>query len=370
VTEFIESFATQQMLPPYRSIGARVTTVMFALETGAIARYCDRFFNLGDAAERGVHYQPLSTAQFGIVTVTEHPSIASTNRSGAEKHGVDSNEWDHLTQTELYVAVPVMRYRVTAANLLVDPEVRWFQPIVVIDNATSTFGAREILGVEALWGELRVRMGGSLGSAPGSIPGSFHLDAILPSWRVFEPNCKQEMLPFLTVETGAAMPVTPSEGNVPLSSLTTTDNQATLDQLLEALPQASSFLGGGGDTGMRMVTLKQFRDAYDPAKAIYQALAESTAHYHGVRDLVLYDRASVKLSFTSTAMVREIVGTFLDLKPMTVADLKGPVDPLAVGPLNQFLSYLPPLVSVAGALSFTTDLEFGETKTIHTFPVG
>jgi hypothetical protein len=47
VTEFIESFATQQMLPPYRSIGARVTTVMFALETGAIARYCDRFFNLG-----------------------------------------------------------------------------------------------------------------------------------------------------------------------------------------------------------------------------------------------------------------------------------------------------------------------------------
>ena len=58
MAQFIVSDANPQVPPPYRFPGVNTHAFLFDIPTGFVQDYCDRYFNIGDAAERGFIYRP------------------------------------------------------------------------------------------------------------------------------------------------------------------------------------------------------------------------------------------------------------------------------------------------------------------------
>ena len=61
---------------------------------------------------------------------------------------------DTLEFCEVHWSFPVQRHKVTADNLLRDPEVVWVQPFSFCDCSTAVFSSREIWGANTLWAEI------------------------------------------------------------------------------------------------------------------------------------------------------------------------------------------------------------------------
>ncbi len=309
MTQFIESVATHQLLPPYQSENSVVHCFLFEIGLKAIQSYCDTFLNLGDQSHPPFFYRPITEAPFGLLTVTEYPRLCSLDTKTAQSLGVQTKEWDHVRQTEFFVAVPVHRYRVTGANLLVDPVIQWVQPIIVVDNATSAFSGREILGLDTLYGEIK--------TAPATQPGGFSFKVSLPSWMIFLPNSPQTMQPFVTINGGPPLDADSGQNGV---------DTAAMAQLETAIPDLAGLLEGRFPETLELVILKQFRSAADATQAIYQALITCENRYSNVTDITLFDPDAVTIDFQNGAMVQEILDTFLDLPTTTGMVVRKPGD--------------------------------------------
>ncbi|HEY1880313.1 MAG TPA: hypothetical protein VGG68_10300 [Caulobacteraceae bacterium] len=347
MTQFIESVSTHQLLPPYRSENSKVHCFLFDISVGAIQKYCDTFLNLGEPSNRGFHYRPIAEAPFGLLSVTEYPALCSLDQKTAQSFGVKTQEWDHLRQTEFYVAVPVHRYRVTGGNVLVDPVIQWVQPIIITDNATSAFSGREILGLETLYGEIK--------SPPATKPGGLSFNVSLPSWVVFAPNSPQTMMPFVAINSGPPLAAALAQNAV---------NSSAIAQLEAAIPDLAGMLEGRFPETLELVILKQFRSAADATQAIYQALIICENRYSNVTDMTVYDPHSVTIDFQNGAMVREIIHTFLDVPTSTGLVVFKPVPGRKVG-RSQAPHYTRPLVKMA--VSFTATIDSMDIKTQFTF---
>jgi hypothetical protein len=300
MTRFIESVSTHQLLPPYHSEESVVHGFLFDIDPKAIQTYCDTYLNLGDPQQRGFHYRPITEAPFGLLSHTTYPRLCSLDWKTAQSLGVKASEWDHLTQTEFFVAVPVHRFQVTRANLLVDPVIQWVQPFIVTNNATSAFSSREILGLETLYGQIVLQL-------PRQ-PRGFTFSVSLPSWKEFAPNSAQAMLPFAYVDRGA--PLDAAAGQEALEG-----KLAKVIATLEAaIPDLASLAEGKFPETLELLILKQFRSAADATQAIYQALVTCENRYSDVANMTLYDPAAVTIDFQNGDMVDEITGTFLGMK--------------------------------------------------------
>ncbi len=286
MTQFIESVSTHQLLPPYHSENSKVYCFLFDIGISAIQTYCDTFLNLGEPSERPFHYRPVPEAPFGLLSVTDYPALCSLDQKTAQTFGVKTQEWDHLTQTEFYVAVPVHRFRVTADNVLVDPVIQWVQPIIITNNATSAFSGREILGLETLYGEIK--------SPPAAKPGGFAFNVSLPSWVVFAPNSPQTMMPFVTINGGPRLDAASTQSAV---------DAGVIAQLKAAIPDLAGMLEGRFPETLELVILKQFRSAADATQAIYQALITCENRYSNVTGMTVYDPDAVTIDFQNGAMV-------------------------------------------------------------------
>lgn len=343
--QFIDSFATQQLLPPNEALGVIVTAFVFRLAPPVIQAYCDRFFNLGDPARRKFHYTAFPAAPFGILALTQHPDISSLDPQSPTSLGWSGRQWDHLAENELFAGVPITRYRLVDGSVLVDPVIQWMQPFTVLDNATSAFSAREVLGTETLYGEIEV----------GIDPSAFSAKISIPSWKVFAPNSEQTMSPFVDIQTGPAL--TSGQGEAAAKALADDGTAELLKELEAAIPNLEGFAGGVFPAAMETVILKQFRDAGNPTKAVYQSLVGAQSHYSNVRNVKTYDPAACVISFTGGAMVDEIISTFLDLHQLK------PNEPSMIAGAAGKGTLLP----VTMGFSFTADLEFGDVATLHDF---
>lgn len=350
---FVETFATQQLLPPLTSSDVTVHVFLFRLSPEVVQAYCDRFLNLGEAWDRPVHYMALADAPLGVLAITDYPCTVTKRPPGQARRGDGSDGWDKVSQHELYAAAPVYRYRVAAGGALVDPVLQWVQPFLINNNASAAFSSREVLGLETLWGEFEF----PLREQPG-----FAVDINLPSWRVFRWDSKQETLPFLSVRTGPAL--NDQEVQAAFEKLQK-DPIALADvmALQKALPDLSLTVGSVIPTAMTMVILKQFREAGDPSKAIYQALVNGECRFSGMgtpeRPIRFFDPKSCVLQFTPGAMVDEMIATLLHMAP---EELQARVDKLAAGEKVE-----PVNLEVRMAASFRADIEFDAIETIHRF---
>jgi hypothetical protein len=343
---FIESFATQQLLPPFSSEGVTVHAFLFRLSVKVIQDYCDRFLNLGDPRTRPYHYMSLKEAPIGVLAISHYP-VVSSRAPQDPIHGIEG-DWNYdVRQDELYAAAPVLRYSIQG-DQLVDPQLEWVQPFIVCNNATSAFSGREILGLETLYGEFKF---------DETADKSICVSTSLPSWRVFRPDSPQEILPFLSARTGP--PMTEDEAKA-LAEQFAADPASVADlmALEAAIPDLERVAAGLFPATMRMVILKQFREAGDPSKAIYQALVSADCRYTRIREVKEYAPDGCCLQFTPGAMVDEIIGTLLDIPTAELDNSIKPGSSAQTGGQE---------LVVRMAFSFTADIAFDAIDTIHKF---
>jgi hypothetical protein len=352
MTQFIESFSTHQLLPPYHSEESEVQGFLFKIGVEAIQTFCDTFLNLGDQSQRPFLYKPIADAPFGMLTITRYPKLCSLDRRTPESLGVKgAAEWDHLEQTEFFAAVPVHRYSVTAANLLVDPVVQWVQPFIIVDNATSAFSGREILGLDTLYGDIS-------NPREPKIAGGDTFKISLPSWKRFAPNSAQEMLSFATIDRGP--PLTDAEYQAAVGQ----GLADVITELENAIPDLAGIAEGKFPETLELVILKQFRSAANATQAIYQALITCENRYSNVTDMRIFDAKSVKIEFLDGDMVDEILSAFLNLPrkhldvPM-IEDPDGSKRPLVTSWSRQ--------VPVVMAFSFTATIDLMTMKSQFNF---
>lgn len=349
MTEFLESFATQQLLPPWKASKVENSCFMFRLPAHTIQAYLDRFFNFGGTDGAPFYFKAHDDLQHGLLIFQHYSDIWSVVEKDDPRGYDPTLGWDHLSYNQAYAAVPIVRYTVTAANLLADPQIYWIQPVVICNNSSVVYGSREIVGVDMMQGEVVFTQ--DSGSA------GLHVDTYINGVEKFGPRSKEAVLPFVHVETGA-----PLAGGMP--PLTTKLAAEFLMSLATVTHDARTVADSPLPQQSRLVTLKQFRDSQDMTRATYQAIVSSTSTMSNVTNLQFYDPASVDIDFMWSATANEILTSFLDLgtfksAPAADARVKSHGGPGWNLPHKKLIPEV--------AFSFTADLDFTEIETLYTF---
>lgn len=360
MTAFVESFATQQLLPPWKALGARRWCFVFRMSEQRIRRYLETYFNgqYGDYAP--YFYTPLSGQQYGLVNVSYFPNIESTNT--LEPNPVSGGAiWDKIRHSEVYVAFPALRHTVTADGLMRDPKLVWVQPAIYSDNDTIVFSAREIWGADMFLATIDRQVTDD--------PDDLHLDVGMIGVETFDPRAVDQLLACLHVRAA-------QKSDIGLSQVLQANGD--LSEFVSVL-LSSGFLDGheppaGFDPskyprGVELNNLKQFRDCYDMAAAIYRAIVASRTSLGNVRHPVLYDAASVDLAFMWSDSLKEFLTTVLDAEPPPdngpPLQHRGDDHPPSCEHMNWRLNRVD--IKVELAFSVTADIDFRVLETLHTY---
>lgn len=348
MARFVQSVANQQMPPPYTFPGATVHAFVFEAPMTAVQAYCDRYFNLGETAKRGFVYGPLSIFPYAMLMVIEYPVMVCMDTRQFDPEETPFADRGYCSQNEVFVAIPLARHGVTPANFLLDATVEWALPFIAVDNPTSAFSGREMLGLEKLKGDI------ALGR--GVFPGSFTASVQLPGWPSLDPTVLQKMLTFLEITTGPALPTfrgSPKETSV-WSLLRSRFASGVLQGLSAAVDGLDAMTAGLLPAAMEVVALKQFRDAKDPRKAVYQALVSTRSRYYNITDLRFYNENNVSITFKDGGSFSEIIRVFL-----TAPDNRSPLKSV----------FRDVVCTPKAAFTFKTDIDFDDMRTLHTFAV-
>src|SRR5579863_1335841 len=198
MAQFVQSVANQQTPPPYHFPGVTAHAFVIDIRMEAVQAYCDRYFNLGEERERGFVYRPFAAWPYALLMVIEYPLMINTNRTELGYAEIPFADRGYCSQNEVFLAVPLFRHGATPRNLLFNAAIEWALPFIVVDNSTSAFSGREILGLEKLWG--RIELG------TGDYPNGFSAAVDIPGWSSLDANVMQQMRRVLTVSTGSPLP--------------------------------------------------------------------------------------------------------------------------------------------------------------------
>ena len=335
---YVQSVASQQVPPPYHFPGVTVNAFVWEAPLGPIQDFCDRYLNLGDDADRGFVYKPLAAWPYATLLMIDYPVMICSDRSQMDIHLKPYADRGYMTQHEVFVALPLVRYGTTASNFLLNGTIEWALPFIVVENPMSAVCGREMLGLEKLLGRIDLDV--------GQFPGSFKGRIDLPGWPTLDPEVMQEWMNFLEVSTG---PVTPTfRGSPNEDSPWTLLRSPTAGQAIGALATINDFVGslsaGLIPTAMQVVTLKQMRDATDPGIAVYQSLISCRAKYSNITNLKFYNEQDVTIAFNDKGSFSEILRVFL------APDQLKPFKP-------------------AAAYRFGADIDFDEMRTLYNFPL-
>ena len=348
MARFVQSVANQQMPPPYTFRGATVHAFVFESPMTAVQAYCDRYFNLGEAAERGFVYRPLSIFPYAMLLIIEYPMMVCMDTRQFDAAETPFADRGYTSQNEVFVAIPLARHGVTPANVLLDATVEWALPFIAVDNSTSAFSGREMLGLEKLKGA--ITLGG------GVFPDSFTAKVDLPGWQSLDPTAVQQMITFLEITTHPTLPTfrgSPNETSV-WSLFRSNLASGVLQGLSAAVDGLDAIMAGLLPAAMEVVALKQFRDAEDPRKAVYQALVAMRSRYYNITNLRFYNETNVSIAFKDGGSFGEIIRVFL-AAPDNTSPLKAVFQDAVCTP--------------KAAFRFKTDIDFDDMRTLHTFPV-
>jgi hypothetical protein len=343
--EFVQSVANQQMPPPYHFPGVTVHGFVFEIPMEAVQRYCDTYFNIGEEKERRFTYRCMPAFPYATLMAIRYPVMVSACDDHLAYNEVPFAQRGYVSQNEIFVAVPVLRYGTSEGSLLLDTAVEFALPFIAVDNSTSAFSGREMLGLQKLKGELDFEK--------PALENGFRISAKLPGWRVMQPGCVQELLPFLDITTG------PPIGKGPLADPRTTpwgllegDHvRLGVETMAAAFSSLDKWSFGLMPNPMQVVALKQFRDARRPGVALYQALVGARTRYANITDLQLYNEKEVKISFYDFQSFRDVIRVFLD--------------PPAQFPEDAEVQMVD--VEACAAFSFNADIDFDSVRPLHTF---
>lgn len=384
MTEFVESFATQQLLPPWESESAQTWGFAIRMSPRRIADYLDAYFNGAYPDAAPFHYTPVPDAHYGLLAAVVFEKVASLNKLTASRLGDSGTSWDHLRHTEVYLSFPALRYPRSPDNLLTGaPTLVWIEPFIFSDNDSVVFSSREIWGSDMYLAEIVREIGGP--------PHQLHLDLGMMGTKRFNPRSRSELLSVLHIQTGG-------------------DSPASAAEILGSRPELRTFvaiLGGSGAFanampdgvdpspyagGSELNNLKQFRDCFDMSAAIYRAIVASETTHFDVDQIILFDASKVEIDFMWSDSIGDLLRALLDVErpnalgpppAHAAAADAGPqrnAAPAYVGPPPaQFPTPLPLTpnaldwdmsrvsVPAAFAFSFHSKVRFEVTGTIHTY---
>ena len=190
-----------------------------------------------------------------------------------------------------------------------------------------------------------------ISTGEGDFPDSFRGSLSLPGWREERTGVKQEQLSFLSVETGPTLPSFRSTS--PERSIATLLQSRTASWLMGAMGGLSNFIDSASmgmvPTTMRTIGLKQYRDALDSTRAVYQALVTCRSVYSNIRNFKFYNENDVVLGFNDVGSFHEILSVFLDN---------------SANATNATIPVVP-----AAAFRFEADIDYDTMRVIHRFPL-
>lgn len=385
MNEFVESFATQQLLPPWEAEGAISWGFAIRLTEHRVRAYLDRYFNGGYPDQAPYHYTPLPGPQFGLVSVGYFPNIASQNLKTASRLGPGETTWDHLSHTQVSLTFPVLRQTLTKDNLVIgEPVLVWVEPFIFSDNDSVVFSSR------AIWGSDMYLA--SIARPVGLQPHQLHLDLGMIGIKKFSPRSMSELLAVLHIRTG---------GDSKSSVKEIVAKNPDIEPLLRILLGSGAFLVEMAEDigpspyagGVELNNLKQFRDCYDMGAAIYRGIVASSTTHTEVKDVVIFDPAKVEIAFMRSDSIAELLTDLLnaekptDLGPPTEhvdaakrtrrlqaaakAGAPSPPDtfkaPLPVTPNDMDWDMDRVVVKVEFGFAFSSHVHFAVLATIHTY---
>jgi hypothetical protein len=388
MTQFIESFATQQLLPPWEARGAQSWGFVIRLREARIQAYLDEYFNGAFPDRAPFHYTPVPGPHFGLLGAAYFPNVASHNPQTASRldpgQASGSMAWDHLKHHEVYLIFPALRYDVTSDNLMrPDPTLVWVEPFIFSDNDSVVFSSREIWGSDMYLA--------SIARATGEAGHGLHLDLGMAGVKTFNSRSVSELISVLHVQTGEVSPASIADQVAA---------KPDLKGFLEILGGSGAFAagppGGVGPSpfkgGRELNNLKQFRDCFDMAACIYRGIVASETSHSDIGNIVLFDPAKVEIDFMWSDSIGDLLTAMLGVEtwsefgpPAAHADSAraGPTQtptPAFVGPPPQ--QFPQPLGATPGAMdwnmnrvpvkaefafSFSSNVRFEVIGTIHTY---
>ena len=140
MTQFVDSFTTQQLLPPWQSTGARFWAFVVKTAPDCMQHYLDTHFNSAGPDVAPFQYRCRDDSGYGMLIVADHPDFSSGHEPGGK--------WSTLSHREVFWSFPAFRYPVNPDNLLDRPQPVWIQPFYFDDNSLVMFSSREIWGSE------------------------------------------------------------------------------------------------------------------------------------------------------------------------------------------------------------------------------
>lgn len=340
---YVQSAGSLDVPPPYHFPGVTVNAFVWDAQMAPIQDYCDRFFNLGTAEERGFTYKPAPFWPYATLLFLDYPVMISSNRAPQDMGEVPYSDRGIISQTEVFVALPVVRYGHGASGLVTRTELEWALPFIAVGNPMSAVCGREMLGLGKLLANIQTGEGRYQDSFMGTLD--------LPGWRDMRTGVPQEMLRFVTAETGPALPTFRTSN--PDRSLATMLQSRETGWLMDGMASLSNFVDGASagliPTTMRTVGLKQYRDAQDTSRAVYQALVTCRSRYSNLRDFRFYDEKDAVIAFDYAGSFQEILDVFLDTGNAAAGTTL----------------YSRPVA----AYRFMADIDYDSMRVIHQFPV-
>src|SRR4051812_43221777 len=98
--KFIDSLANPQVPPPYRFPNVNTHAFLFDIPQSLVQDYCDRYFNIGDAAERGFIYRPYPLYPYAAFVVLEYPEMIPESDQTSGSDGVAMKDRGYAGQNE------------------------------------------------------------------------------------------------------------------------------------------------------------------------------------------------------------------------------------------------------------------------------
>ena len=361
MTTFVESFATLQLLPPWQADGAMTWRFAIRLDPQRIGAYLDAYFNGAYPDQAPYAYSPVPGAAFGLLSAGYYPNVRSVQRRAGSDPVSGGQIWDRLTHTEVYFAIPVLRYAVNLSGLMTAPTLVWVQPFAYSDNDTIVFSSREIWGADMFLGRIDRDV-----TLP---PDELHLDLGVIGIKQFSPRSVDRLLAALHIRATERSPL-------------------DLPAILKAQPDLQAFvdiIGNGGGivdgawppsakpgpqaTGVEMDNLKQFRDCYDMGDAIYRAIVSSRTTFSRVGEIILYDAAKVEIDFMYSDTLREMLSSLFGRDAPPADGPPSDHRPGVEGGPGAGMDWDMNRVSLVPELAFAVraDVHFEVLETLHTY---
>lgn len=341
---YVQSVGSLDVPPPYHFPGVTVNAFVWRAPMAPIRKYCDTFLNLGTAQERGFTYKPAPMWPYATLLFLDYPVMISSNPAPQDIGEVAYGDRGIISQTEVFVAIPVIRYGVGGTELITRTELEWILPFIAVGNPMSAVCGREMLGLGKLLADITTE--------PGIYPDSFHGEIKIPGWRSVNPGSWQENLTFIDVKTGPTLPTFRTSG--PTRTLATLMQSREASWLMDGLASLSNLVDtaslGMFPTSMRTIGLKQYRDAQQLDQAIYQALVACRANYTNIRAFRFYDERDVAITVHAEGSFAAIVDLIVGEGARELGDV------ITTGP--------------AAAYSFMADIDYDSMAVTHEFVCG